>query len=125
VPRQLAHEAKAGDVTRLALRPLIFPGAGGVIAGEVEVAEGRICSGHHLLEFLLLLLVSEAILLLLVALAVVIPLGVVILVGGGVELLPFGAVNDEVGGVIALKAAPRKSPHHLAKLVQGSELSRQ
>jgi hypothetical protein len=43
-------------------------------------------SGHHLLE-LLLLLVPEVELLLVIALAVVVPLGVVILVGG-VELLP-------------------------------------
>jgi hypothetical protein len=46
------------------------------------------------------------ILLLVVTLAIVIPLGVVILVGG-VELLPLGAVGDEVGGVTALKAAPK------------------
>jgi hypothetical protein len=45
-------------------------------------------SGHHLLE-LLLLLVPEVELLLVIALAVVVPLGVVILVGG-VELLPLG-----------------------------------
>jgi hypothetical protein len=46
-------------------------------------------SGHHLLELLLLLLVPE-VELLVIALAVVVPLGVVILVGGGVELLPLG-----------------------------------
>jgi hypothetical protein len=46
------------------------------------------------------------VLLLVVALvARVISVGVVILVGG-VKLLPLGAVNDEVGGVAALKAAP-------------------
>jgi hypothetical protein len=44
---------------------------------------------------------SEAVLLLVVALDVVVPLGVVILVGGGVELLPLGAVSDEVGDVAA------------------------
>jgi hypothetical protein len=32
--------AKAGEVAHLALRPLIFLGAGGVIAREVKVAEG-------------------------------------------------------------------------------------
>jgi hypothetical protein len=47
------------------------------------------------------------ILLLVIALTVVIPFGVVVLVGGGVELLPLGAVGDEVGGVATLKAAPR------------------
>jgi hypothetical protein len=53
---------------------------------------------HDLLD--VLLLVSKAILLLIVVLvAVVILVGVVI-------LLPLGAVNDEVGGVITLEAAP-------------------
>jgi hypothetical protein len=75
------------------------------------------------LELLLFLLVPEAILLLVVALAVVILLGVVILVGGGVELLPLEAVSDEVGGVTALEAAPRRSPPLLVKLVQDTELS--
>jgi hypothetical protein len=37
---------------------------------------------------------------------VVIPVVAVILVGG-VKLLPLGAVGDEVGGVVALKATPR------------------
>jgi hypothetical protein len=55
---------------------------------------------------LLLLIVPEAVLHLVVALAVVVLVGVVILVRG-VELLPLGAVSDEVGGVTALKAAPR------------------
>jgi hypothetical protein len=122
VSRQLAHEAKAGEVVRLALGPLILLGAGGVIAGEVEVTEGDTRSGHHLLE-LLLLLVPEAVLLLVVALAIVIPLGVVVLVGG-VELLPLGTVSDEVGGVTALKAAPRRSPPLLAEPMQSSEFSR-
>jgi hypothetical protein len=121
MPRQLAHEAKAGDIVRLALGPLILLRARGVIAGEVEVAEGCTRSGHHLLELLLLLLVLEVVLLI-VALAVVVPLGVVILVGG-VELLPLGAVGDEVGGVAALEAAPRRSPPLLAEPVQSSELS--
>jgi hypothetical protein len=103
MPRRLAHEAKAGEVARLALGPLILLGAGGVVAGEVEVAEGGTRSGHHLLE-LLLLLVPEAVLLALALVAGVVPVVVVVLVGG-VELLPLGAVGDEVGGVAALEAA--------------------
>jgi hypothetical protein len=35
----------------------------------------------------------------------VVLIGVVVLVGG-VELLPLGAVDDEVGGVTALEATP-------------------
>jgi hypothetical protein len=120
----LAHEAKAGEVAHLALGHLILLGAGGVIAGEVEVAEGSTRSGHHLLE-LLLVVVPEVVLLLVVALAVVVPLGVVVLVGGGVKLLSLGAVGDEVGGVAALEAAPRRPLLLLAEPVQGSELSHQ
>jgi hypothetical protein len=116
VPRWLAHEAKASEVAHLALGPLILLRAGGVVGGEVEVAEGGTCSGHHLLK-LLLLLVPKAVLLLIAALAVVVLLGVVIFVGGGVELLPLGVVGDEVGGVTALEAARRRSPPHLAKPV--------
>jgi hypothetical protein len=123
--RQLVHEPKAGEVAYLTLGPLILLGARGVITGEVKVAEGGTHSRHHLLELLLLLLVPEAVLLLAVALAVVISLGVVILVGGGVEILPLGAVGDEVGGIAALEAAPRRSPPILAEPVQSSELSRQ
>jgi hypothetical protein len=111
VPRRLAHEAKACEVTHLALGPLILLKVGGVVAGEVEVAKGSTRSGHHLLE---LLLVLEAVLLLVIALAVVVLLGAVVLVGGGVKLLPLGAVGDEVGGVAALKTAPRRSPPLLA-----------
>jgi hypothetical protein len=81
-------------------------------------------AAHHLLE-LLLLLVPEAVLLLVVVLAVVVLLGVVILVGGGVEFLPLGAVDDEVGGVTTLEAAPRRSPPLLTEPVQSSKLSRQ
>jgi hypothetical protein len=103
------------------LGPLILLRDGEVIAGEVEVTEGGTRSGHHLLE---LLLVPEAVLLLIIALAVVVPLGVVILVGGGVELLPLEAVGDEVGGVTALEAAPRRSPL-LVEPMQSSKLSRQ
>jgi hypothetical protein len=65
------------------------------------------------------------VLLLVIALAVVIPLGVVVLVGGGVELLSLGAVGDEVGGVTALEAAPRRSPPLLVEHVQSSKLSHQ
>jgi hypothetical protein len=97
------------------LGSLILLKVGGVITGEVEVAEGDTLSGHHLLE--LVLLVPEAVLLLVVALAVVIPLGVVVLVGGGVKLLPLGLVGDKVGGVAALEAAPRRSPPLLMKPV--------
>jgi hypothetical protein len=123
VSRRLAHEAKAGEVARLVLGPLILLGAGGVIAGEVEVAKGGTRSGHHLLE--LLLLVPEAVLLLALALvAGIIPVVVVVLVGG-VELLPLGAVGDEVGGVTALEAAPRRPPPLLAEFVQRAELPRQ
>jgi hypothetical protein len=62
VSRRHAHEAKASEVACLALGPLILLGAGGVVAGEVEVTEGCTRSGHHLLE--LLLLVPEVVLLL-------------------------------------------------------------
>jgi hypothetical protein len=47
------------------------------------------------------------VLLLVIALAVVISLGVVVLVGGGVKLLPLGAVSNELGGVTALETSPR------------------
>jgi hypothetical protein len=120
VPRRLAHKAKAGEVVRLALGPLILLGAGGVIAGEVEVAEGSTYSGHHLLK-LLLLLVPEAVLLALTLVAGVVPVVVVVLVGG-VGLLPLGAVGDEVGGVAALEATPRRPPPLLAEPVQRAEL---
>jgi hypothetical protein len=116
VPRRLAHETKAGEVARLALGHLIL-----LVAGEVEVAESGTRSGHHLLE-LLLLVVLEAVLLALALVAGVIPVFVVVLVGG-VELLPLRAVGDEVGGVAALEAAPRRPPSLLAELVQSSELS--
>jgi hypothetical protein len=60
--------------------------------------------GQHLLE--LLLLIPEAVLLVIALVAGVIPIVVVVLVGG-VDLLPLGALSDEVGGVTALEAAPR------------------
>jgi hypothetical protein len=111
----LAHEAKAGEVARFALGPLILLWAGGVIAGEVEVAEGGTRSGHYLLE--LLLLVPKAVLLLALTLvARVVPVVVVVLVGG-VELLSLRVVDDEVGGVATLEAAPRRSPPLLAESV--------
>jgi hypothetical protein len=40
VPRRFAHEAKAGEVARLALGPLILLRAGGVMVEEIEVTEG-------------------------------------------------------------------------------------
>jgi hypothetical protein len=40
---------------------------------------------------------------------------VVVVLVGGVQLLPLGAVSDEVGGVAALKAAPRRPPPLLAE----------
>jgi hypothetical protein len=125
VSQSFTHEAKAGEVTCLALGPLILLGAGGVVAGEVEVAEGSTRSGHHLLKLLLLLLVAEAVLLLALALvAGVIPIAVVVLVGG-VKLLPLEAVGDEVGGVAVLEAAPRRPPPLLAEPMQCSKRSRQ
>jgi hypothetical protein len=79
--------------------------------------------GHHLLK-LLLLLVPEAVLLLTHALVTgVIPVVVVVLVGG-VKHLPLRAVSDEVGCVTALEAAPRRPLPLLAEPVQSSELSR-
>jgi hypothetical protein len=126
VPRWLAHEAKAGEVAHLALGPLIVLGAGGVITGEVEVTEGCTCSGHHLLELLLLLLcVPEALLLPALSLVAGVVFIVVVVLVGGVDLLPLGAVGDEVGGVTALEAAPRRSPPLLAEPVQGSDLFHQ
>jgi hypothetical protein len=124
VPQRLTHEAKTSEVTRLALGPLILLGAGGVIVGEVEVAEGGTRSGHHLLQLLLLLLVPEAVLLALALVAGVVPVVVVVLVGG-VGLLPLGAVGDEVGGVATLETAPRRSPPCLTEPVQSVELPRQ
>jgi hypothetical protein len=112
---RLAHETKAGEVACLALGPLILLWARGVITGEVEVAEGGTRSGHHVLE--LLLLVLKAVLLLALALVALVVLVVVVVLTGGVELLLLGAVDDEMGGVTALKAAPRWSPPLLAEHV--------
>jgi hypothetical protein len=60
------------------------------------------------LELLLLLVLRTVLLLALALVAGVIPVVVVVLVGG-VKLLPLGAVGDEVGGVATLEAAPRRS----------------
>jgi hypothetical protein len=54
----------------------------------------------------------------------VVPVVVVVLVGG-VGLLPLGAVGDEVSGVTSLEAAPRRPPPLLAGPVQHTELPRQ
>jgi hypothetical protein len=54
----------------------------------------------------------------------VVPVVVVVLVGG-VELLPLDAVGDEVGGVTALEAAPRRPPPLLVEPVQRVELPHQ
>jgi hypothetical protein len=116
---------KLSDSQRKTLGLLILLGAGGVIAGEVEVAEGGTRSGHHILELLLLLLVPEVVLPLALALVAGVVLVVVVVLVRGVELLPFGAVSDEVGGVTALKAAPRRPPLLLVEHVQSSKLSHQ
>jgi hypothetical protein len=82
----LAHEAKVNKIVCLALGPLILLGAGGVIAGEVKVAKCGTRLGYYLLK----LLISEAVLLLALTLAAgVVPVVVVVPVGG-VELLPLG-----------------------------------
>jgi hypothetical protein len=90
--------------------------AGGVVTGEVEVAEGGARSGHHLLE-LLLLLVPKAVLLLALALVARVILVVVVVLIGGVKFLPLGAVGDEVGGVTTLEAAPSRPPPLLVESV--------
>jgi hypothetical protein len=80
--------------------------------------------GHHLLE-LLLLLVPEAVLRLALALvAGVVPVVVVVQVGG-VELLPLGAVGDGVGAIVALESSPGRPPPLLVESVQRMELPRQ
>jgi hypothetical protein len=89
VPRWLANEAKAGKVVCLAFGPLILLGDGGVITGEVEVAEGDTRSKRHLLD--LLLLIPEAVLLLTLALVAGVVLVVVVVLIGGVELFPLKA----------------------------------
>jgi hypothetical protein len=106
VPRRLGYDAKAGEVVRLALVPLILLGARGVIAGEVEVTEDNTRSGYHLLE-LFLLLVPGAVLLLALTLIVGVILIVRVVLVGGVKLLLFGVVGDEVDGVTVLEAGPQ------------------
>jgi hypothetical protein len=104
--------------------PVLHLGLSSSSEMEESSLEGCTRSGHHLLE-LLLLLIPEAVLLLIIALAAeVIPVVVVVFVGG-VDLLPLRAVGDEVGGVAALEAAPRRPPLLLAEPVQSSELSHQ
>jgi hypothetical protein len=64
--------------------------------------------GHDLLELHLLLIPETVLLLVITLIAGVIPVVVVLIVLiGGVELLPLGAVSDEVSGVAALEATPR------------------
>jgi hypothetical protein len=113
-----------GEVAHLALEPVILLGAGGDIVVDVEVAEGGTRSGHHLLE-LLLLLIPEAVLLLALTLVVGVVLVVVVVLVGGVKHLPLGAISNEVGGVAALKAAPRRPPPLLTEPVQSLKLSHQ
>jgi hypothetical protein len=114
VSQRLALEAKAGEVVCLVLALLNLLWAGEVIARETMVAKGNTRLGQHLLK--LLLLIPEAVLLVIALVAGVIPIVVVVLVGG-VDLLPLGALSDEVGGVTALEAAPRWSPPLLAEPV--------
>jgi hypothetical protein len=87
---------------------------------ELSLEKSRLLSVAHAQDIIFLTssyCYLEAVLLLVVALAVVILLGVVVLAGGG--------VNDEVGGVAALEASPRRSPPLFAELVQGAKLPRQ
>jgi hypothetical protein len=102
------------------LGPLIL-----LITGEVEVAEGCTRSGYHLLKLPLLLIVPEAVLVLALALVAGVILVVVVLLVRGVDLLPLGPVGDEVGGVAAHEAAPRRSPPLLAEPMQSSKFSHQ
>jgi hypothetical protein len=61
-------------------------------------------AAHDLLELLLLPIFEAFVLLVVTLVAGVILVGVVVLIGG-VKLLPLGAVGDKVGGVAALKVA--------------------
>jgi hypothetical protein len=97
---------------------------------ESSLEKSRLLSAAHTQDIIFwnfFFFIPEAVLLLALALVVgVVPVIVVVLVGGGgVKLLPFRAVGDEVGGVTALEAAPRRSPPLLAEPVQSSELSHQ
>jgi hypothetical protein len=80
----------------LALALLILLWAREVVTVEVKVTKGSTRSGYDLLE--LLSVVPEVVLLLVVTLVIVVPVGVVIFVVR-VDLLPLGAVGDEVSGV--------------------------
>jgi hypothetical protein len=71
--------------------------------------------GHHFLE--LLLVVPGVVLLLTLTLVAGVVSVVVVVLVRGVKLLPLGIVGDEVGGVTALEAAPRRSPPLLVKPV--------
>jgi hypothetical protein len=116
---RFAHKAQSSEVVFLSLDLLIHFWVGGVFTQEVEIARGSTRLRHDLLE---LLLVSEAVFLFLIALvAGVVPVDLVVLVGR-VELLPLGAIDDEVSGVAALEAAPGRSPSLLAELVQDTKL---
>jgi hypothetical protein len=77
---------------------------------ESSLEKSRLMRAVHTRDIIILplLLIPEAVLFLALAHAAgVVPVVVVALVGGGVELLPLGAVGDEVGGIAALKAAPK------------------
>jgi hypothetical protein len=67
----------------------------------------------------------RAVLLLVVALVDGVISVIVVVLVGGVKFFPLGAVGDEVGGVTALEAAPRRSPPLHVEPVQSSELSHQ
>jgi hypothetical protein len=57
----------------------------------------------------------KAVLLLALALVAVVISVVVVVLVERVKHLPLGVVDDEVGGVATLEAAPRRPPHLLAK----------
>jgi hypothetical protein len=65
------------------------------------------------------------VLLLALALIAGVILIVVVVLVGGVELLPLGAVGNEVGGVAALESTTRRPPPLLAESVQSAELPNQ
>jgi hypothetical protein len=107
----LGHEAQPGEVASLlfVVDLLIVFWTWWVFTWEVKVAQGYTCSGHDVL----LLLIPEVILLLVVILVVVVVLVMVV-------LLPLRALDDEVGGVTALKASLEvlgDTPPLLLKLV--------
>jgi hypothetical protein len=84
--------------------------------------------GHDHPELLIiLLLIPGAVLIPVITLraGVILVVVVVAVLVGAVEFLSLGAVDDEVGGVAALKAATRWSPPLFVKLVQCMKLPRQ